>query len=156
MGSEMGAALTGELAERRQRISAYGLIVVDGSILLARIAAGYPGAGSWTLPGGGLDWGEAPQEAMHRELFEETGLQGEIRTLLGIDSLRLERNRNGKRIGFHGLRIIYEVVTSGEPRVTEVDGSVAESRWFPLSEIPQLTTVDLVAIALRMLAQADR
>ena len=148
--------MTGELAERRQRISAYGLIVADGSILLARIAAGYPGEGSWTLPGGGLDWGEAPQEALHRELFEETGLRGEIRTLLGIDSLRLERNRNGKRIGFHGLRIIYEVEAAGEPRVTEVDGSVAEAKWFPLGAIPQLATVDLVETALRMLARAGR
>lgn len=148
--------MTGELAERRQRISAYGLIVADGSILLARIAAGYPGEGSWTLPGGGLDWGEAPQEALHRELYEETGLRGEIRTLLGIDSLRLERNRSGRRIGFHGLRIIYEVEAAGEPRVTEVDGSVAEAKWFPLGEIPQLTTVDLVETALRMLARAGR
>lgn len=148
--------MTGELAERRQRISAYGLIVSDESILLARIAAGYPGAGSWTLPGGGLDWGEAPQEALHRELYEETGLRGEIRTLLGIDSLRLERNRNGKRIGFHGLRIIYEVVASGEPRVTEVDGSVAEAKWLPLGEVPHLATVDLVETALRMLARAGR
>jgi len=148
--------MTGELAERRQRISAYGLIVADGSILLARIAAGYPGEGSWTLPGGGLDWGEAPQEALHRELFEETGLRGEIRTLLGIDSLRLERNRNGKRIGFHGLRIIYEVEAAGEPRVTEVDGSVAEAKWFPLGAIPRLATVDLVETALRMLARAGR
>jgi 8-oxo-dGTP diphosphatase len=156
MRPETGAAMTGELAERRQRISAYGLIVADGSILLARIAAGYPGEGSWTLPGGGLDWGEAPQEALHRELYEETGLRGEIRTLLGIDSLRLERNRSGRRIGFHGLRIIYEVEAAGEPRVTEVDGSVAEAKWFPLGEIPQLTTVDLVETALRMLARAGR
>jgi ADP-ribose pyrophosphatase YjhB (NUDIX family) len=148
--------VTSELAERRQRISAYGLIVANDSILLARIAAGYPGAGSWTLPGGGLDWGEAPQEALHRELYEETGLRGEIRALLGIDSLRLERTRNGKRIGFHGLRIIYEVAASGAPSVTEVDGSVVEARWFPLGEIPRLATVDLVATALRMLAQAGR
>ena len=148
--------MTDELVERRQRISAYGLIVADDSILLARIAAGYPGAGSWTLPGGGIDWGEAPQDALHRELYEETGLRGEIRSLLGIDSLRRERSHNGRRIGFHGLRIIYEVVARGEPRVTEIDGSVVEARWLPLGEIPQVSTIELVPTGLRMLAQAGR
>ncbi len=148
--------MTGELAERRQRISAYGLVVADGSILLARIAAGYPGAGNWTLPGGGLDWGEAPQDALHRELYEETGLRGEIRSLLGIDSLHFERTLDGKLVGFHGLRIIYEVSAAGEPRVTEVDGSVIDAKWHPLDGILQIATVDLVPAALRMLAQAGR
>lgn len=146
--------MAGELNHRRQRISAYGVVVSGGDILLARIADGYPGAASWTLPGGGLDWGEAPEAALHRELFEEAGLRGEILSLLGIDSLRLERTRNGKRVGYHALRIIYEVAASGEPRVTEVNGSVSESRWIPLEEIPHLPTVELVAAALRMLAQA--
>lgn len=148
--------MTVELAERRQRISAYGLVVADGSILLARIAAGYPGAGNWTLPGGGLDWGEAPQDALHRELYEETGLRGEIRSLLGIDSLHFERTLDGKLVGFHGLRIIYEVSAAGEPRVTEVDGSVIDAKWHPLDGILQIATVDLVPAALRMLAQAGR
>ena len=85
-----------ELAERRQRFSAYAVVVNDGHILLARIAPGYPGAGSWTLPGGGIDWGEHPEDAMHRELYEETGLAGETISLLGIDSLRLERRRDGQ------------------------------------------------------------
>lgn len=148
--------MTEELVERRQRISAYGLVVADSSILLARIAPGYPGAGCWTLPGGGIDWGEAPQDALHRELYEETGLRGEIRSLLGIDSLLREGTRNGKLIGFHGLRIIYEVAARGEPRVTEVEGSVVEARWLPLSGVPQVSTVDLVPKALRLLAQAGR
>lgn len=148
--------MTGESAERRQRISAYGLIIGDGSILLARIAAGYPGAGNWTLPGGGLDWGEAPHDALHRELYEETGLRGEIQNLLGIDSLHFERTVDGKQVGFHGLRIIYEVAAAGTPRVTEVDGSVIDAKWLALDAIPQIATVDLVPAALRMLAQAGR
>ena len=146
--------MTEELDERRQRISAYGVVITDGMMLLARIAPGYPGAGNWTLPGGGLDWGEAPDDAMHRELYEETGLTGAIDDLLGIDSIRIERNRNGRHIGFHALRIIYHVSAVGEPRVTEVDGSVSEARWIPLSEIPERPTVELVASALRMLAAA--
>lgn len=143
-----------DLMEQRQRVSAYGVVISDGMMLLAKIAPGYPGAGNWTLPGGGLDWGEAPDDAMHRELYEETGLSGVVDRLLGIDSLRIERNRNGRHVGFHALRIIYEVTAAGEPRVTEIDGSVSESGWLPLSEIAQLPTTELVASALRMLAAA--
>jgi len=144
-----------DLVERRQRVSVYGVIISDGMMLLARIAPGYPGSGSWTLPGGGLDWGEAPEAALHRELYEETGLQGTIDGLLGIDSLRLERTRNGQRVGYHALRIIYRVTAVGEPRVTEVDGSVAEAKWIALGDIPRLATVELVEAALRMVAGKD-
>lgn len=144
-----------ELAERRQRVSVYGVIISDEMLLLARIAPGYPGGGSWTLPGGGLDWGEAPEAALHRELYEETGLQGAIDGLLGIDSLRLERTRNGQRVGYHALRIIYSVTAVGEPRVTEIDGSVSEAKWIALGDIPRLATVELVEAALRMLAEAS-
>lgn len=147
--------MTHDLAERRQRISAYGVAVRGGDLLMSRIAAGYPGAGSWTLPGGGIDWGEAPQEALARELYEETGLSGTIKQLLGIDSLKLERTRNGRRVGYHALRIVYEIEVDGAPRVVEVDGSAAESGWVPLRELANIPTVDLVETALRMLARGS-
>ncbi len=139
-----------ELTDKRQRVSAYGLVIKDDQILLARIAAGYPGAGSWTLPGGGIDWGEHPEVAMHRELYEETGLSGEVLSLLGIDSLRLERRRNGRLVSFHAIRIIYHVDAAGQPVVTETDGSVSESRWMPLAETTTVPTVELVTRALDM------
>ena len=143
-----------ELAERRQRFSAYAVVVNDGHILLARIAPGYPGAGSWTLPGGGIDWGEHPEDAMHRELYEETGLAGETISLLGIDSLSLERRRDGQLIGFHAIRVIYHVAAAGDPNVTETDGSVSESAWVSLDEAAAIPTVELVTRALEMLASA--
>ncbi|NND01572.1 MAG: NUDIX domain-containing protein [Acidimicrobiia bacterium] len=144
--------MASDQVERRQRISAYAVIVKDGLILLARIAAGYPGSGSWTLPGGGIDWGEHPEAGMHRELYEETGLSGDVISLLGIDSLHLERKRNGKMVGFHAVRIIYHVDADGDPKVTETDGSVSESRWISLEEIVTMPTVELVTKALEMLA----
>lgn len=47
----------------------------DGKILLLRRAAESAFAGQWFLPGGGVDPGESPQEAAHRELREESGLE---------------------------------------------------------------------------------
>ena len=130
----------------RTRLAAYAFAVDDGRVLLCRIAPGYPGAGEWTLPGGGLDWGEHPEAGMHRELHEEAGLTGEIRGLLGVDSIVVEPPG---RDPIHSVRIVYDVHARGEPRVTEVDGSVDLVRWIPLDEVGTLPVVGLVEFALR-------
>jgi 8-oxo-dGTP diphosphatase len=147
-----GASVVEESVERRQRLSAYAVVIHEGEMLLALIAPGYPGAGQWTLPGGGLHWGESPEEAVHRELYEEAGLRGEVTALLGIDTFQIERRVNGRRVGFHAIRVIYEMTAAGEPRVTEVDGSVTESRWVPVDEVAALPTSSLVTAGLRLLA----
>lgn len=68
----------------RQRLAAYALIV-DGSgrVLLTRqpdgrrrlARRGQPRLGRWLLPGGGVEHGEHPEQAVTREVLEETGLQ---------------------------------------------------------------------------------
>lgn len=46
-----------------------------GRILLARRTAGRDLAGSWEFPGGKVDRGETPEQALTRELHEELGIQ---------------------------------------------------------------------------------
>src|SRR5688500_6850486 len=73
---------------RSTRVTAYAL-ALDGAgrLLLARVAPGYRAEGTWTLPGGGLDFGEHPAEAVVRELAEETGLRGQVLTLAFVESM---------------------------------------------------------------------
>lgn len=61
----------------RDRIGAYAIIVgADGMMLLV------DQSGELQLPGGGIDPGESPIQALHREVMEETGWRiGEIRRL---------------------------------------------------------------------------
>jgi 8-oxo-dGTP diphosphatase len=42
--------------------------------------------GSWDIPGGGLDYGEEPEEGLKREIMEETGLQIEIIKILTVST----------------------------------------------------------------------
>jgi 8-oxo-dGTP pyrophosphatase MutT (NUDIX family) len=130
----------------RVRIAAYAFCLDRGRVLLCRIAADNPDSGRWTLPGGGLDPGEHPEAGMARELHEETGLTGEIRGLVGVDSVVYDPPPIGSP--FQSIRIVYDVACRGEPQVVEVDGSVDLSQWIPLADLGGLDVVDLVEYAL--------
>lgn len=54
----------------RRRPGAYAVLLRDGAVLLTHQAAPVP---EYQLPGGGIDPGEGPLQALHREAFEETG-----------------------------------------------------------------------------------
>ena len=75
--------------ERLQRVAAYNVCVDDASrLLMCRLSDITERPGWWTLPGGGIDFGEHPEAGALRELEEETGLTGRIVELLAVDSLR--------------------------------------------------------------------
>ncbi|WP_294612506.1 NUDIX hydrolase [Roseovarius sp.] len=54
----------------RQRAGVYAILPRDGQLLVTHQAAPIP---ELQLPGGGIDPGESPLQALHREVFEETG-----------------------------------------------------------------------------------
>ena len=59
----------------RFHITVKGIVVLNNQILLMkRIRPSSDGLGYWELPGGGLEYGETPNQALVRELKEETGL----------------------------------------------------------------------------------
>jgi len=135
------------------RIGAYALCVDQGRILLSRIAPGYwSGVGEWTLPGGGLDFGEAPRDGALRELTEETGLVGEIIEIADVLSWadRWRHPRDGVDEAFHGLQIIYRVRIVGGDLRPEVDGSTDLAAWFAVDEAGKLPLVELAQTAVRM------
>ncbi|MEA1962004.1 MAG: NUDIX hydrolase [Bacillota bacterium] len=55
----------------------------DGKILLIKRGM-EPGKGLWTLPSGFMEASETPEEGCLRELQEETGMHGEITSLIGV------------------------------------------------------------------------
>lgn len=59
--------------ERRPLVGV-GVIVVRAGKVLLGLRAGSHGAGTWSFPGGHLEWGETPEACAIREVAEETGL----------------------------------------------------------------------------------
>lgn len=140
-----------------QRFAAYGLVRDPrGRILLTQVAAGYPDAGCWHLPGGGTDFGEQPAQALLRELHEETGQVGRVRRLLGVASHREPEQvgPEGFAIDWHGVRPYYEVVVDepAEVRLADVGGSTVGSRWFDPADVRTLPLTAVTGEALRAIA----
>ncbi len=85
-----------------------------GRLLVLRRAAGTHGGSGWCLPGGKIDYGNLVEEALRRELAEETGLQVEqSRFLFFQDSLPLEPG------GMHCIDFYYECLCPGEPTLND-------------------------------------
>ena len=130
----------------RLRLGAYLVAVGDQGILLARIAPGYPRAGSWTLPGGGVEWGEHPEDALVREVYEEAGFHLRDPRFLAIDSQVYEAT--GGDTALHMVRLLYTARVDGEPRVMERGGSVDAARWIEPAALDRTPRLGLVDTAL--------
>jgi 8-oxo-dGTP diphosphatase len=100
----------------------------DGRLLL--IKRGHePGAGLWSLPGGRIEPGETHQQAVAREILEETGLRVECRRLLGTAELP---GPDGAVI--HVSDYLAEV-TDGELAAGD---DAADARWVGAAELDGL------------------
>jgi 8-oxo-dGTP diphosphatase len=128
---------------RTQRLGAYAVAVVDGRILLTRISpVGYP-AGTWTLPGGGVDHGESPHDAVVRELHEETGLRALSSRLVDVHDVHVvAAGRDDRWEDYHGVHLLYavEVDPTIEPHVVDVDGTTDLARWVDVADVGTVVT----------------
>jgi len=125
--------------QRIQRVAAYGLVRDAEQVLLTRLGRSMH-KGLWTLPGGGVDFGERPVDAVVRELHEETGFDVAVDELLDADAEIYRDTRPDHRYEVHAVRFLYRLrVLGGTLGVVEVDGSTDAVRWWPAGELPGLT-----------------
>jgi ADP-ribose pyrophosphatase YjhB (NUDIX family) len=133
------------------RVAAYAVIIDDDRVLLSHWIEGRRPA--WTMPGGGLEEGEDPVDAVRREVREETGYKAEVGELLGIHSRVIPAGRRvtpGAGVPLHTLRIVYRARVVGGKKRNEIDGSTDRADWFALRSVRSLQRVKLVDISLRM------
>ena len=135
----------------RTRLGAYAVILdPDSRILLVRLAADEVEAGAWTLPGGGVEFGEHPDDAVLREVAEETGLSARIDGILGIFSQVYARSRAANGADLHFIGFLYRVTPTGGGLRDEVDGSSDAARWFAPGELRDLRIVGVAHHAIEL------
>jgi 8-oxo-dGTP diphosphatase len=136
---------------RELRVAAYAVCIDDGKMLLARyVERGTP---HWTLPGGGLEHGEDPYDAVIREVEEETGYAIAVTGLLGIDSMRRTYPRGRFAVAdHHAVRIVYAGRVTGGTLRFEVGGSTDQAAWIALDRLDALAPArsDIVDIGLAL------
>lgn len=111
-----------------------------GRFLLVR-RANPPAQGKWSIPGGRVEAGETGEQAVVRELLEETGVPGEV--VREVGSVR----RGAPSGGTYVIRDFQIAVAPGAA-VTAGDDA-ADARWFTPSELAHLDTSEGLVDALR-------
>jgi 8-oxo-dGTP diphosphatase len=141
---------------RRTRIGSYSLCLDDGGrILLARLSALEVDVGAWTMPGGGIEFGEHPDAAAVRELEEETGLIGEIIGVAGIFSHVYWKSTFTGGGDLHFIGIVYRVRIVGGHLRDEIEGTTDRCAWLSPAEIEHLRLVELASFGVK-LAYSDQ
>ena len=131
--------------DQHWRVGAYAICRRRDEVLLVRASSRTTVEGRWFLPGGGLEFGEAPQDAVLRELHEETGLAGRSPRLAGGTS-DLHTGRRGGAIFV--IRLLFDVDVDDDELVFEDEGTSDAARWVPLHEVRALGALPYVLDAL--------
>ncbi|HET6384312.1 MAG TPA: (deoxy)nucleoside triphosphate pyrophosphohydrolase [Armatimonadota bacterium] len=107
---------------------AVAIIIQDGLVLLTRRSPGAHLAGLWEFPGGKIAPGESPEEAVRREVHEETGLVVTPGRLL--DSFTHRYPERTVRLHFFECRVDGGALNPGPHEAT----------WTPLERLSTLET----------------
>ncbi|HEY0429639.1 MAG TPA: NUDIX domain-containing protein [Pyrinomonadaceae bacterium] len=128
-------ALREKIGNEILQIPSAAAIIRDerGHVLLVKSAS----ADCWGLPAGAIDLGETPEEAVLREVFEETNLIVKIKSVAGVFG-----GKNFRYVYANGDEVEYFIVVfeceilRGE--LAARDGEISEIKYFAPGEMPDL------------------
>jgi 8-oxo-dGTP pyrophosphatase MutT (NUDIX family) len=115
-----------EIDSSLYRIAAKAIIVKEGRILLVKEQEGW-----WSLPGGGIDHGEQPLEALKRELSEELGVEVQS---IDIEDRLVKFDIGNVINGVPRANLYYRATVTAE-KLTPKAEDVTDLGWFSANEL---------------------
>lgn len=141
---------------RLVRVAAYAVCRDGERLLSCRLAPGQPSPGSWTLPGGGINFGERPEDAVLRELEEETGLLGRVDGIAAVRSRVFPGHlHDGRPREMHAIALLFRVTIVGGTLRDEPDGSTDRAAWLTRGELAAGRVVTMMRTALEIAFDGD-
>jgi 8-oxo-dGTP pyrophosphatase MutT (NUDIX family) len=143
----------------RQRVGVYAVLTRGDRVLLTRMSSRTRIEGRWTLPGGGIDHGEDPRDALRREVYEETGLRVEPGRVADVHTTHFVGARaDGVVEDYHGIHLIFEAeISEGsrdvEPHVVEVDSTTDAAEWVPVEKALELDLLSAARHAINLIGE---
>lgn len=129
---EVEVAFRGDLAHKTPYSGGdAGIIDEQGKILLIQRSDDH----LWAMPGGLFEVGETPAEGVCREAFEETGLELDVRDLVGVYDSRLCGSRTNSQI-YHFVFRCIQRHPEATPQTSPESLAVG---WFEESGLPSLS-----------------
>jgi len=133
------------MSKQHTSVRSYGILIDHDRVALVRSSNPRHVPPLWWLPGGGIDFGEAPEDTLIREFREETGLEVNNPQLIDVTS-DVRRRDNGDKI--HTVRIIFSVDLAGGELHHEVHGTTDHAAWFNLSDLETMNIANYARAAI--------
>lgn len=125
-----------------------GLLLADSKVLLIKRDQP-PGLGMWSLPGGLLELGEKLEQALVREMREETGLM--VQPLKPLSVLEMILPDSSNKIEYHYILFNYQCRLIGGDLCAGSDA--ASAAWFGLDELDYRVWSDTAELARKVLQE---
>lgn len=132
-----------------KHLGVYGIIIKENNILLVKKACG-PYTNKLDLPGGSIEFCEKPENALKRELKEETNLDITEYKLFDANSVNVEWSSNNTAIKTHHIGIFYKITKykntiKKEIEINNVNDDSLGADFYPIKDLKK---ENLSAIAI--------
>lgn len=134
------------MSKQHTSVRAYGILVHHDSVVLVRSSSAQINPPLWWLPGGGINFGESPEQTLLREFREETGLAVKDPVLFDVAS-DVRRRPNGDRI--HTVRVLYTVSLGGGELRDEATGTTNQAQWFKIRDLNEVNVAEYAGRAIQ-------
>ena len=115
---------------------AVGALVIDPNrktiLIIKRLAE--PSKGKYSIPGGLVELGETAEDAVKREVFEETNIRTELLGIVNVENL-IEKDPDGR---IHWHYIIIDFLARPLTYNIEAKDDASEAFWYPISRVLEL------------------